>query len=167
LNANPYKSAALVRRSRTFGLSNPALISLLQGVLAKGSRFRFHAKGDSMSPFIRSDDLITIAPLSSRTPRVGDIVAFVRPQTHQLVVHRIIGKDQDGFLVQGDNDSGQRDQVLGQNILGCVVKIERAGKEARLGLGPTRFLIPWLQRARLFHVLTALYGFLRSLRIRK
>jgi hypothetical protein len=122
-----------------------------------------------MSPFIRDGDVITIAPLQppDRSPHVpapsslsagnvtevrncdiGQIVAFESALSRRLVVHRIVGRRESGFLIQGDNLSGPVvDVVRPDDILGRVVRIERGRKRIWLGLGPERYAIAVLSRA--------------------
>ena len=122
-----------------------------------------------MTPFIRDGDVITIAPVqpSNRGPHVttsspvlpgaksggmtcgiGQVVAFVSPVNQRLVVHRIIGRHESRFLIQGDSLTGLVvDTVRPDDILGRVVRVERSRKRVWLGLGPERHLIAALSRA--------------------
>ena len=122
-----------------------------------------------MSPFIRDGDVITVAPVlppdrNPRTPKtssvppngepvvracgIGQVVAFVAPENQRLVVHRIIGRHESRFLIQGDNLSGLvADAVRPDDILGRVVRVERGRKRVWLGLGPERHVIAVLSRA--------------------
>jgi hypothetical protein len=122
-----------------------------------------------MSPFIRDGDVITIAPVQPPDPNpnvptpssqsagdlmearncdVGQVVAFVSAPSRRLVVHRIIGRQDSGFLIQGDNLSGPvADTVRPDDIVGRVVRIERGRKRVWLGLGPERYAIAVLSRA--------------------
>ncbi|MCX6844936.1 MAG: S26 family signal peptidase [candidate division WOR-3 bacterium] len=126
-----------------------------------------------MSPFIRDGDVITIAP-SGRKPKapgcgIGQVVAFVSPVNERLVVHRIIGRHQSRFLIQGDNLPGPgADLIDRDDILGRVVRVERGGKRVWLGLGPERYVIAVLSRTGLLLPVrwraSALTRFLRRLR---
>lgn len=131
-------------------LSGRALLDLMQAVLAKGVPFRFRARGWSMSPFIQDGDVITIAPFRVAPPKIGEVVAFVRPVLGNLVVHRVIALHGHAALIQGDSVPDQSDGLIPlENLLGRVTRIERHGQAAWLGLGPERNLIAWLSRARL------------------
>ena len=125
-------------------------IELLRATLNEGRLFRFRAKGFSMSPFIRDNDVITLAPLGNTSPRVGDIVAFVSPSTHGLMVHRVMAERNDSYLIRGDHASTSDGLIPNINILGRVTRIEREGKGLLLGLGPERFLIAFAVRMGLF-----------------
>lgn len=122
-----------------------------------------------MSPFIRDGDVITVAPVqpSDRSPHatafssvshggkpgampcgIGQVVAFVSTVSQRLVVHRIIGRHESRFLIQGDSLHGlTADTVRPDEILGRVVRVERGGKRVWLGLGPERHAIAALSRA--------------------
>ena len=158
--------AGFVTLEGEISLSGNALEELMRGVLDKGKPFRFQAKGWSMSPFIQDGDLISVSPLSDKSPGLGDVVAFVNPGTSKLVVHRIVSNQHAGYLMRGDNQTGDGDGLIpSENILGRVTFVERAGKIIRLGLGPERFLIALLSRMSLLQPsLTRLAPLMRPLR---
>jgi signal peptidase I len=139
---------AIVKGSE-LSLSGPALVQLLRAVLGKGAPARFRAKGFSMSPFIKNKDLVTISPLQGKRPGLGDIIAFVHPETHGLCIHRIVRKKDGFYVTKGDNISETNECVPIENILGFVTRVERDGKGVFLGLGPERFLIAFLGGRRL------------------
>jgi signal peptidase I len=128
-------------------LSGAALIELMRAVHAKGLPFRFSAGGYSMTPFIKNGDVITVSPLAPQAPRVGDVVAFVHPETRLLCLHRVLSAHGDGFFIQGDNLDEKPDGMIPREaILGRVTGLERAGRRVRLGLGPERLLVAFLSR---------------------
>lgn len=127
-------------------ISGSALIDLLRSVLKKNVPFRFRARGDSMVPFIMHDDLVTISPLPNSLPRIGNIIAFTYQGIDKLIIHRVIKKKGDYFLIKGDNLTHNDGFIHRSNIIGYVTKIERKGKEIFLGLGIERFIIVILAR---------------------
>jgi signal peptidase I len=131
-------------RGRELSLSGPALIQLLRAVLGKGALVRFRAKGFSMSPFIKNEDVVTLSPLQNASPGIGEVIAFVLQETDKLCVHRVVGKKGGFYATKGDNSSEADESVPRENILGFVTRVERGGKEVFLGLGPERFLIAFL-----------------------
>ena len=143
-------------------LSGRGLVDLLRAVLSKGVPVRFQAKGFSMSPFIKNNDVVTISPLQGEQPGLGDIIAFVHPETQGLCIHRIV-RNKGGFCVtKGDNRSQTEESVPIENILGFVTRVERHGKKIFLGLGPERFLIAFLiRRGLLFPLLLPLWKVVR------
>ena len=128
-------------------ISASSLEKLMDAVLERGKSFRFQAKGWSMSPFILDGDLISVVPISNSKLKTGDIVAYINPGSSKLVVHRIVSDQQNAYLIRGDNQDDQdSDIILPENILGRVMRIERAGRNIRLGLGPEKSLIAKLSR---------------------
>ena len=100
-----------------------------------------------MTPFIQNGDVITIAPVTKEKPGLGKVVAFIQPASGHLVVHRVIGRQGAGFLIQGDNALGQPDGLISsKDIIGCVTRLERNGSRVLLGLGAERYLVAILAR---------------------
>jgi hypothetical protein len=123
----------------------------MQGVLAKGVPFRFRVGGRSMLPFIQDGDVVTVSALCDASPGIGDVIAFVHPETKKLLVHRVSAKTPFFIFPKGDNALQVDGMVPPQNILGRVVTVERNGREVSLGLGPERSVLAFLVRRRFFH----------------
>lgn len=119
----------------------------MTAVLGKGAKFRFKARGTSMTPFVLSGDLITITPQRKKTIQVGKIVAFRRPEDEKVVVHRVVAVSAINVLINGDDQPRYSDGwVAKENIIGEVTRIERNGRSVWLGLGFERYLIAFLSR---------------------
>jgi len=147
LKRQVFEPALYTIRVDELSLSGAALLELMREVLSKGLPFRFRAKGWSMLPFIRDGDVISISPLTPASPGIGDVVAFVRPGSGSLVVHRVVARRDSACLIQSDNSWGQGDGLVPRgSILGRVTRVERGDRSIRLGLGPERFLIAYLSR---------------------
>lgn len=142
-------------------LSGVALASLMQAVLETGAHFRFPAKGISMIPFIRDQDVVTVAP-SNRRPRVGDVIAFLHPQSGKPILHRVIERDSHGYWTQGDNSAAADGWIPSAAVLGTIVAVEHQGRPVRFGLGPERMFIAWLSPHR--RLWRRIYAFLRGWR---
>lgn len=127
-------------------LSNLGQLELLRGMKERGVPLRMTARGFSMHPFIRDQDVLTISPLTDREPGVGDVVAFTRPDLGSLAIHRIIMQTIAGWRLKGDNCPEADGVVMRENIMGRVTRIQRRGREVRLGLGLERVWIAFLNR---------------------
>ena len=150
METNRAKPEFSIMKGSDLPLSGRGLVDLLRAVLSKGVLVRFQAKGFSMSPFIKNNDVVTISPLQGTQPSLGDIIAFAHPETQGLYIHRIV-RNKGGFCVtKGDNRSQTEESVPIENILGFVTRVERHGKKIFLGLGPERFLIAFLGQKGLF-----------------
>ncbi len=135
---------SLLHVKKLQSLSGTALIELMKAVHEKGLPFRFRAGGFSMAPFIRDGDIITVTPCEEKTVQRGDIVAFVHPEAGKLVIHRVLKKRRDCFIVKGDNSAAEDGSVPVRNIMGSVTGIEREGSRIFLGLGLEKRLIAFL-----------------------
>ena len=144
------KPGLFSRKGDQLSLSGAALADLIEVVLSKGASFRFQAKGFSMTPFIGNGDVIVVSPPSGDFFCLGEVVAFIQPETGKLVVHRVVGKVRGAFLIKGDNMSDPDGVIPRPRILGYVTRVERDGKEVSLGLGLERILIAFLTRRRRF-----------------
>jgi hypothetical protein len=118
-----------------------------------------------MEPFVRDGDVITVTPLQQAEPVVGHVVAFVHPESGNLVVHRVVARQGDSYLLQGDSGPRHGDGMIQrENLLGLVKRVERNGRDIGLGLGPERALIARLSRAgRLMPLRTWLASWLKPL----
>jgi hypothetical protein len=122
----------------------------MRAVLARGVPFRFRARGWSMAPFIRDGDVITVSPLRHTLPGVGEVVAFSHPRNGSLVVHRVVARRGTASLIQGDAATDGTDGLIpAESLLGRVTRVQRNGRDVRLGLGPERRAIAWLSRSAL------------------
>ena len=107
-----------------------------------------------MSPFIRDGDVICVSPLKEKNPRVGEVVAYIQPASEKLVVHRLVRRRGNAWLILGDNTPGAIGEwVPDANLLGRVTRIERDGKKVWLGLGPERYWIALFSRTGAFSLL--------------
>jgi len=128
-------------------LSETVFTEVLQAFLQKEIPFRFKAAGQSMSPFIKDGDQLTVSSLSNKSPRFGDVVVCIHPESKKLIIHRLIGKKSSSYMIKGDNTYGKYDLIPGKNILGKVSKVERNGRRVFFGAGFERILIAFLNRS--------------------
>lgn len=75
--------------------------SLAEEVFARGGRVRLTVHGVSMSPFLRGGDVVELAPVSPRGPRVGDIV-LARGKGETYMLHRVARVSDEGYYLLGD-----------------------------------------------------------------
>jgi len=126
-------------------LSPELLGELLGELLEDDLPVELRVTGSSMSPFVRSGDVILLRPRPAAAIRTGDVVAFLRGEK-RLVVHRVVSRRERGFLTRGDASPQADGRVAGGEILAVVERVTRRGARVRLGLGPERLVIAWLSR---------------------
>jgi signal peptidase I len=144
-----------------------AVGALLRQLLADELSVRLEVTGGSMSPFIRSHDMVTIHPLKKL--RFGEVVAVklapFREET-RMVVHRVVRRHEAYCVTRGDAVSANDQPVAYEDVVGRVGEVERLGRRIRLGLGPERVLIALLSRSGLLrHLLKALRWLKERVRI--
>jgi uncharacterized repeat protein (TIGR01451 family) len=107
---------------------SPAFETLARELLSQGLSVRFEARGASMSPVIRDQEMVIVTPVIVSKLRKGDIVLT---KGHSgLRVHRLVFVDHRENLFITRGDCGQQDDppVHSGQILGVVL-----AKEVRLG----------------------------------
>jgi signal peptidase I len=147
-------SPFLAISSEELSLPQPAVVDLCKAILNKGAEFRFKASGFSMLPCIRSGDILTVSAFSGIPVKFADIVAFTHPVTEKLIIHRVLYKKKDTYLIKGDNIYIVDGFIPLNNIIGRITKIERGGKEIRLGMGLERAFFGFLSFMRIFTLLS-------------
>ena len=76
---------------------------------------------NSMEPVLHKGDLLFVTGV--KNPDIGDIVIYNRPDVSYTIVHRIIKKTKDGYIIKGDNnnvpDSGivKKNQITGKVLV--------------------------------------------------
>ena len=111
-------------------LSSKEIAGFLKKTCEKGIPFKFTATGMSMSPFICDGDSLIIEPLK-KIPAAGDIVAFINPARGYLIIHRVIEKQNEQYLLKGDNVYSYDGYCEKKDIHGIVKKIIITQKNLR------------------------------------
>jgi len=106
-----------------------------QAVTEKGKAFRVRAFGLSMHPFIKNRDIITVSPLPSGWPRLGDVAATIHSSTGKLIVHRVVGFKEGSYIIKGDNVPRPDGQMPGACIQGYVTRVEPEPNNGSIRIG--------------------------------
>jgi signal peptidase I len=139
-------SSSFVSRGGELRLSNAGQLQLVRAAAERGVPLRMMVRGFSMAPCIRDQDVVTIVPLKGSLPSVGEVVAFVAPDTGLMVMHRVIARQGEDYVMRGDNACTSDGSIARENIIGRVTGITRRGRTVRLGLGAEGALIAALHR---------------------
>ena len=121
--------------------STKAIREIFIEQLKEGRTIRMNIKGNSMHPFIKRSDTVTVKPIKFEETRIGDIVAYTRSIEHGFTVHRAIKKrrDKEGrkyLFTKADANIHGDFPVYPEDVYGKVITIERNGKSIDL---ETRF----------------------------
>ncbi len=115
-------------------ISAEAIRQMFIDLLRDGHRIRSPARAESMSPFIRRGDFLTVKPITFAEAQIGDIVAYRRDETDSvLTTHRVIQKGRDGegpYLITKGDRSRFRDLPIKcpTEVYGKIVSRERNGR---------------------------------------
>ena len=144
------KPKLFIKKGDEIALSGKLLTGLMSDILERGLPFRFRSKGDSMIPFIKDGDLVTVFPTKGSL-MLGDIGVFINRMTDNPVVHRVVRVKDEGYVFKGDAAMCPDGLVPADQVLGIVKRIERSGRRRRCGLGIDRTLIALLSRKKIFY----------------
>jgi hypothetical protein len=123
----------------TLSISSMEFGALAAGILGSGASLRCRVHGSSMKPFLRDNDILTVASPTPSPPRIGDVVLY-RSANGQALLHRVIDiTERDGrdwLTVWGDAAAGILEEVGRERVLGVAVALERGRHGRRIRLAP-------------------------------
>jgi len=127
-SGKPRRSYSGTKRAMTISGYAIAIVLLSFSVLSFSgvAKARIVLTG-SMKPAINPGDIIITTPISNKTPKVGDVIAYqarrFNGQAVAVFSHRIIGGDtKSGFVVKGDaNKTPDNQKPVPKDILGVVI----------------------------------------------
>lgn len=109
-----------------FKLSQQGLYEALSTLLGKdvACRVKVVCYGYSMRPLISNGNSVLLKPFyPAQYIGIGEIIAIPRPGTKKIIIHRIIDKKENLFLLKGDNCSGNDGWYVQDTAIGIVERI--------------------------------------------
>jgi signal peptidase I len=95
---------------------------LVDELFADGRNVKIRVAGTSMLPTLSESDVIELESLNEE-PHMGDVLLFCIAGNY--VVHRLIGRDGDFYVLQGDNNY-VTERVNRKGLIARVVNVNRA-----------------------------------------
>lgn len=84
------------------------------------------ARGQSMLPYLRNNDLVTIESINQlEALKEGDIVLY-RRKNKVLVLHRIFQKKEGQLILNGDSQT-YFESILPEQVIGILTSFQRKG----------------------------------------
>ncbi len=112
--------------SSVISIRDEGAIDLLHSLLEQGVSVRIRVSGRSMQPFLKGDEVVEIASLHARYPKIGDIVLF-RDQHGNPLLHRFLWRrlyhEKLYLQTKGDACSSCDSPVPVDQVLGYVRRI--------------------------------------------
>lgn len=99
---------------------------IIREVVGSGGEFVMKTHGTSMLPLL-SDGNDSVVLASKAHFEVGDVVFYKRPNG-QYVLHRIVGKRADGFVMRGDNQIINEYGITSEHIIAVMRAFIRNAK---------------------------------------
>ena len=100
---------------------------LIVDLLAQGHAVQFRARGDSMHPVIRENDLLHVEPVDRATIARGDVVLALADRG--LTAHRVVKRKGATIIMRGDNAPANDDPIDESQVLGRVAYVLRNGRQ--------------------------------------
>lgn len=98
----------------------------IKEILLSGGTVELPITGTSMFPLLQAGrDTVIIKADSNYS--IGDIIFYRRDDGH-FVLHRIVGTDENGFILCGDNQTQLEKNITDRHIIAKVIEINRDGK---------------------------------------
>lgn len=113
-------------------------------ILASDKKVKIKVYGKSMHPFIKERDILTVYPMIKDDIEVGDVVAIRDIKRKKVIIHRIIKKTTDQYLIKGDNCINPDGTFHREMLIGKIKKIERSNKNVSFGFGFEKCFIAYL-----------------------
>ena len=105
------------------------LYPAIQESLDTGGTVELPITGTSMLPLlVQGRDTVLIK--KAHTVKKGDIIFYRRDDGH-FVLHRIVGKNEKGYILCGDNQWKKEYGILQRHIIAVVTTVNRKGKEIK------------------------------------
>jgi len=129
------------------GRLKTGLVDLFEEILSRGSVLRVRVTGNSMAPFLKGGEFVTIRRVPAASIRAGDLILFSLHED-SAILHRVIKRKESGsrslsFITKGDGRSTPEGPVNQQSILGKVCRVEKmaspSGKMTRINMES----VPW------------------------
>lgn len=98
----------------------------IKETLLSGGTVELPITGTSMFPLLKAGRDTVIIKADSKYS-IGDIIFYRRDDGH-FVLHRIVGTDENGFILCGDNQTQLEKNIENRHIIAKVIEIKRDGK---------------------------------------
>ncbi|MBQ8182974.1 MAG: S24/S26 family peptidase [Clostridia bacterium] len=108
-------------------VSMAELLPFIQEAFAKNMTFKIPITGTSMNPLLVQGRDYVIIKKPDLPLETGDLPLY-RRDDGAFVLHRVVGKNADGYIMCGDNQFLLEKNITDKHIVGVVCTICRDGK---------------------------------------
>lgn len=145
-------------------VKNAKIVPLMEEILDKGTSVRFTVTGMSMYPFLRENkDSVELSRRDFQGIHRGDVV-FIRRNSGEYILHRVIRKEADCFFMVGDAQQWIEGPVQPYQLIAVATAVWRLNRKISCNSFRWRFLsLTWLKLLRFRPVIVRTYGFFRRM----
>jgi len=87
--------------------------------------------GESMKPLFKTGDLVLLKDCNK--PKVGDVIVFLKQDSKEKIIHRVIKISKNSIITKGDNNSLKDKETINiKDVIGKVLYIKRDNKLIRI-----------------------------------
>jgi hypothetical protein len=114
--------------SKQIIINKEQMFEEISKLIAEGKTVTLLTKGYSMNPFLfHMRDQITLGPWTDSDIRRGT-VAFVRDLRDNILIHRIIKREDNIITLEGDGNIGQTEKATLDGIAGIMHSVTRKNR---------------------------------------
>ena len=104
------------------------ILPVIEDVLSRDGEITFTPNGNSMWPLLHSGrDTVTLTKVEKPLKKY-DLPLYKNSKGH-FILHRVIGKNKDGYIMRGDNLLYKEYGITDEQIIGKVVRFNRCDKD--------------------------------------
>lgn len=104
---------------------------VFEQVLQSGGEVAFVTSGTSMFPMLRNrKDKVFLVRLDRKLKK-NDVPLVRMKDSGQFILHRVIGKNSDGYILRGDNRWENEYGITQEDVIAVVRSFERDGKKIK------------------------------------
>ncbi|MBQ0083747.1 MAG: S24/S26 family peptidase [Clostridiales bacterium] len=104
------------------------ILPVIEEVLAAGGEVSFTPNGNSMYPLLHTGrDTITLKKCDKPLKKYD--LPLYRRTNGQFILHRVVGKNKEGYIMRGDNQLVKEYGITDKNVVGIVTSYIRKGEK--------------------------------------
>lgn len=112
-------------------VSMDEIMPIVKEKIGSGGKVSFTPKGISMLPLFRNNmDIVTLE--KPQFPLKKYSIVFYQRKNGQYVLHRMVGKQQQSYVMRGDNQYRNEKDITEDQIIAVVSEFSRNGKTYRI-----------------------------------
>jgi len=114
------------------------MLPIITEKISSGGEVSIPITGSSMYPTLKQGRDYAVLFKAPEHLKKGDI-PFYRRENGRFVLHRVVGEDENGYILCGDNQTEKEYGVKHEQVIAVLIAVERDGK--RIPVNSSEFFI--------------------------